>query len=161
MIGKRKGGFAAVAVFTLLAIAAFWSLFGGQIREMWRISRFQSDLRTRPDAIEIGRLMVIILNDPKFSELDELDGTDPRMESKFRELGRSRLSMDHDGDRAWLMLGGGHTNFGYMVERSSADASYRLYYWDEYAKERDELGTITEPRSANKAEMATPRNPSD
>ena len=161
MSRTRKSACAWISILTLTAVFSLWLIAGDQVREMWRVSRFQADLRNRPDALDLGCLMVMTLNDPDLSNTDEVWSTDSRMPKDLRDLGRSTLQMDHAEGRAWLLLGGGPTNFGYMVERSgsSRKAVYRLYYWEDHTDAREDLGAIHATNQANKSADTTTASP--
>jgi len=144
------------AVLAGIAVSPLGTILGSMIS----VTRDHENLKTRVDAHELGAVMVDVLRDPSMDSVDFISGDDERIPARLRDLGASYLALDQESGTARLEFGGGFYHYGYEVQVEGVDA-YRLVCYGENEDDLDELGTFKHIKKENKAEMATPRKPSD
>lgn len=102
-------------------------------------------LKTRGDALEIGTLMVTMLENAELNRAETIPSWDPRMPARLREIGDVCLSLDPVQGFADLRCGGRAYHFGYAVSVAGdgQPAHYRMTCYGERVDDLVDLGVIT------------------
>lgn len=101
-------------------------------------------LKTRSDSLEIGRLMVAMLENTEINRAEIIPSSDPRMPARLRELGGVCLSLDPVQGFADLSCGGRSYHFGYTVSVAGdrQTAQYQMTCYGERVDDLVALGVI-------------------
>jgi hypothetical protein len=101
-------------------------------------------LKSRSDSLEIGRLMVAMLENTEFNRAEIIPSSDPRMPAQLRELGGVCLCLDPVQGFADLSCGGRSYHFGYAVSVAGdrQAAQYQMTCYGERVDDLVDLGVI-------------------
>jgi hypothetical protein len=105
-------------------------------------------LKTRGDSLEIGTLMLTMLDGAELNRVVTIPSSDPRMPARLRELGGVCLTLDPVEGFAQLSCGSRSYHFGYVVAVAGDrdPAHYRMTCYGERVDDRVELGLLTRTR---------------
>ena len=138
-----------------IAFSPAGTFFGSIITPLVR----HHQLKTRGDSLEIGRLMVAMLETAAPDQAQTIPSADPRMPAKLRELGGVCLTLDPAQGFADLSCGGRGYHFGYAVSvaEDRQPDQYRMTCYGERVDDLVELGAIKLDRSREQIALRSSR----
>lgn len=114
-------------------------------------------LKTRSDSLEIGRLLVTMLENSPPDRTETIPSSDPRMPVRLRELGGTSLSLNPAQGFADLSCGDRAYHFGYAVSNAGdpQSAHYRMTCYGERVDDLVDLGLILRASSGQQIALSS------